>query len=68
MPYVNIKITRDGATPEQKAELIKQLQAEGRIVAMAGDGQVTLGILILQDVVAVALLAIVALIFVLVTK
>jgi Cu+-exporting ATPase len=24
--------------PEQKAELIKQLQAEGRIVAMAGDG------------------------------
>ncbi|WP_227817903.1 tautomerase family protein [Nitrogeniibacter aestuarii] len=22
MPYVNIKITRDGATPEQKAELI----------------------------------------------
>jgi len=24
--------------PEQKAELIKQLQADGRIVAMAGDG------------------------------
>ena len=23
MPFVNIKITRDGATPEQKAELIK---------------------------------------------
>ncbi len=23
MPYVNIKITRDGATKEQKAELIK---------------------------------------------
>lgn len=23
MPYVNIKITRDGATPEQKAQLIK---------------------------------------------
>jgi 4-oxalocrotonate tautomerase len=23
MPYVNIKITKDGATPEQKAELIK---------------------------------------------
>ncbi len=23
MPYVNIKITRDGATAEQKAELIK---------------------------------------------
>ncbi len=22
MPYVNIKITREGATPEQKAELI----------------------------------------------
>lgn len=22
MPYVNIKITKDGATPEQKAELI----------------------------------------------
>ncbi|KKL06915.1 hypothetical protein LCGC14_2591250, partial [marine sediment metagenome] len=24
--------------PEQKAEVVKQLQAEGRIVAMAGDG------------------------------
>jgi 4-oxalocrotonate tautomerase len=23
MPFVNIKITQDGATPEQKAELIK---------------------------------------------
>jgi 4-oxalocrotonate tautomerase len=23
MPFVNIKITREGATPEQKAELIK---------------------------------------------
>lgn len=23
MPYVNIKITREGATPEQKAKLIK---------------------------------------------
>ena len=23
MPYVNIKITREGATPEQKAELIQ---------------------------------------------
>jgi 4-oxalocrotonate tautomerase len=23
MPFVNIKITRDGATPEQKARLIK---------------------------------------------
>lgn len=23
MPYVNIKITKDGATPEQKAALIK---------------------------------------------
>lgn len=23
MPYVNIKITRDGVTPEQKARLIK---------------------------------------------
>jgi 4-oxalocrotonate tautomerase len=23
MPYVNIKITRDGATPEQKADLIR---------------------------------------------
>jgi 4-oxalocrotonate tautomerase len=23
MPFVNIKITRDGATPEQKGELIK---------------------------------------------
>jgi Cu+-exporting ATPase len=27
-----------GVLPEQKAELVKQLQAEGRIVAMAGDG------------------------------
>jgi Cu+-exporting ATPase len=27
-----------GVLPEQKAELIKQLQAEGHIVAMAGDG------------------------------
>ena len=24
MPLVNIKITKDGATPEQKAELIKE--------------------------------------------
>ncbi len=24
MPYVNIKITREGTTPEQKAELIKE--------------------------------------------
>jgi 4-oxalocrotonate tautomerase len=23
MPYVNVRITRDGATPEQKAEVIK---------------------------------------------
>lgn len=23
MPYVNIKITREGATPEQKAELVR---------------------------------------------
>jgi 4-oxalocrotonate tautomerase len=23
MPYINIKITREGATPEQKAKLIK---------------------------------------------
>lgn len=23
MPYVNVKITREGVTPEQKAELIK---------------------------------------------
>lgn len=23
MPYINIQITREGATPEQKAELIK---------------------------------------------
>lgn len=23
MPYVNVKITREGATPEQKAEVIK---------------------------------------------
>ena len=27
-----------GVLPEQKAELVKKLQAEGRIVAMAGDG------------------------------
>ncbi len=27
-----------GVLPEQKSELVKQLQAEGRIVAMAGDG------------------------------
>jgi P-type Cu+ transporter len=27
-----------GVLPDQKAEKIKQLQAEGRIVAMAGDG------------------------------
>ena len=25
MPFVNIKITRDGATPVQKAELIKEV-------------------------------------------
>lgn len=24
MPYVNIKITKEGATPEQKAELIRR--------------------------------------------
>ena len=27
MPYVNIKITREGATPEQKAELISSVTA-----------------------------------------
>lgn len=27
MPYVNIKITRDGATTEQKAELIRGVTA-----------------------------------------
>ena len=27
MPYVNIKITREGATPEQKAELISGVTA-----------------------------------------
>jgi 4-oxalocrotonate tautomerase len=27
MPFVNIKITRDGATPAQKAELIKGVTA-----------------------------------------
>ncbi len=25
MPYVNVKITREGATPEQKAELIRRM-------------------------------------------
>jgi 4-oxalocrotonate tautomerase len=25
MPYVNVKITREGATPEQKAEIIKRV-------------------------------------------
>ncbi len=25
MPYVNVKITREGATPERKAELIRQM-------------------------------------------
>jgi 4-oxalocrotonate tautomerase len=25
MPYVNIKITREGATPEKKAQLIRQV-------------------------------------------
>ncbi|RIX42045.1 MAG: 4-oxalocrotonate tautomerase family protein [Rhodocyclales bacterium GT-UBC] len=27
MPYVNIKITREGASPEQKAELIRGVTA-----------------------------------------
>lgn len=27
MPYVNIKITREGATSEQKAELIREVTA-----------------------------------------
>ena len=25
MPYVNVKITKEGATPEQKAELIRRM-------------------------------------------
>ena len=25
MPYVNVKITRDGATPERKAEVIRRM-------------------------------------------
>ena len=25
MPYINIKITREGATPEKKAQLIRQV-------------------------------------------
>jgi 4-oxalocrotonate tautomerase len=25
MPYVNVKITREGATPEQKARIIKEI-------------------------------------------
>jgi 4-oxalocrotonate tautomerase len=25
MPYVNVKITKEGATPEQKAELIRRI-------------------------------------------
>jgi Cu+-exporting ATPase len=35
---LNIDRVIAGVLPEQKAELVKQLQAEGRIVAMAGDG------------------------------
>ncbi|WP_410968795.1 HAD-IC family P-type ATPase, partial [Salmonella sp. SAL4444] len=27
-----------GVLPEQKAEIVKRLQSEGRLVAMAGDG------------------------------
>lgn len=25
MPFINVKITRDGVTPEQKAEIIKRM-------------------------------------------
>ncbi|MBW6535554.1 MAG: heavy metal translocating P-type ATPase [Mariniphaga sp.] len=35
---VGIKHFKAGVLPEQKAEFIKQLQSEGKIVAMAGDG------------------------------
>ncbi len=27
MPYVNVRITRDGVTPEQKAEIVKDITA-----------------------------------------
>lgn len=35
---LNIDQVHAEVLPEQKAEIVKQLQAEGRIVAMAGDG------------------------------
>lgn len=35
---LNIDQVQAEVLPEQKAEIVKQLQAEGRIVAMAGDG------------------------------
>jgi Cu+-exporting ATPase len=35
---LNIDRVEAEVLPEQKAEIVKQLQAEGRIVAMAGDG------------------------------
>jgi len=35
---LNIDQVQAEVLPEQKAEVVKQLQAEGRIVAMAGDG------------------------------
>jgi Cu+-exporting ATPase len=35
---LNIDQVEADVSPDQKAEIVKQLQAEGRIVAMAGDG------------------------------
>ncbi|MDH5444969.1 MAG: heavy metal translocating P-type ATPase [Gammaproteobacteria bacterium] len=35
---LNIDQVQAEVLPEQKAEIVKQLQAEGRVVAMAGDG------------------------------
>ncbi len=39
MPYVNIKITKEGASPEQKAELIKGVT--GLLVSVLGKNPAT---------------------------
>lgn len=36
--HMNIDLVHAEVLPEQKAAIVKQLQAEGRVVAMAGDG------------------------------